>query len=199
MRKMTYMPLLALAGALIAGCATVTEEVTLDRSPITHKLEPQDFRRTVEMMVNAMIQDIDIEELRGNYGLPSRPVVDIFPVKNKTSQHLDLKSFTDSLRVALNKAKMFRFVDRSTSGNDVTIMDEQSRGGLTDPKQAIRPGQQSAAQMTITGELSEIKNKEGRTTDAYYKFSLQLKDLKTGELVWADEQEIRKVTTKPWL
>ena len=37
----------------------------------------------------------------------------------------------------------------------------------------------------------------GRTVDQYYKFSMTLKDLRTGELVWADEQEIRKESVRP--
>ena len=195
MKKMMYLSLLALAGTFISGCATTstTREVSLDRKPMTYKLEPQDFRRTVERMVESMQQDVNLEE----YGYTGRAVLDFFPVKNTTSQHLDMKSFTDSLRNALMKTRMFRFVDRSTAGNDITIMDEQANLGLVDPTKAIRPGEQSAAQMTITGTLSEMKNREGRVTDAYYKFSLQLKDLRTGELVWTDEQEIRKETTRP--
>ena len=195
MKKIIYLSMLALAGTFISGCATTstTREVTLDRKPKTYRLEPQDIRRTVEQMVQSMQQIVDLEE----YGYTGRPVLDIFPVKNKTTQQLDMKSFTDSLRSALLKTRMFRFVDRSTAGNDITIMDEQATLGLTDLTKAIRPGEQSAAEMTITGELSEMKNKDGRTTDAYYKFSLQLKDLRTGELVWTDEQEIRKETTRP--
>ena len=29
-------------------------------------------------------------------------------------------------------------------------------------------------------------------TDRYYKFTLNLKDIGSGEIVWSDEQEIRK-------
>jgi len=198
MKRMMYMTVLALAGAFIAGCAStpVAREVSLDRAPMTYKLEPQDIRRTVENMVKSMQQDVE-KELLEEYGHTSKPVLDIFPVKNNTSQHLDMKSFTDSLRSSLLKTRMFRFVDRSTSANDITIINEQQLGGLTDATKAVPMGQQSAAQMTITGALSEMKNREGRVTDAYYKFSLQLKDLRTGELVWTDEQEIRKETVRP--
>ena len=31
-----------------------------------------------------------------------------------------------------------------------------------------------------------------KTTDRYFKFNLNLKDLRTGEIIWTDEQEIRK-------
>ena len=105
-------------------------------------------------------------------------------------------SVTDSLRSQLLRSGMFRFVDRSTSGTDVEIMDAQSQLGLTDPKKAVKMGQQSAAQMFLTGALSEMKTQNGRTTDQYYKFSMILKDLRSGEIVWSDEKEIRKDATR---
>jgi PBP1b-binding outer membrane lipoprotein LpoB len=69
--------------------------------------------------------------------------------------------------------------------------------GLVDASKAVKAGSQTALDMYLTGALSEIKNTSGRTTDQYYKFSMILKDLKSGEIVWADEQEIRKASTKP--
>ena len=51
--------------------------------------------------------------------------------------------------------------------------------------------------MYLTGALSEIKNQVGRTVDQYYKFSMILKDLRTGEIVWSDEKEIRKESVAP--
>ena len=51
--------------------------------------------------------------------------------------------------------------------------------------------------MFLTGALTEMKTQVGRTTDQYFKFSMTLKDLRSGELVWADEQEIRKESTRP--
>ena len=181
--------------ALVTGCATTpaVREVALDRSPMTTKLEPQDVRRTVEKMAESLISAPGVKEAVGG----ARPVLDIEPLKNRTTQHVDMVSITDSLRSQLLRSGMFRFVDKSTSGVDLEFMDAQSQLGLTDQRKAIKPGQQSAAQMFLTGALTEIKNQVGRTVDQYYKFSMILKDLRTGELVWSDEREIRKEGTKP--
>jgi uncharacterized protein (TIGR02722 family) len=194
MKKMMYVSMVALAGTLVSGCATTTREVSLDRQPMTYRLEPQDIRRTMETMVASMQQIVDLDE----YGYANvRPVLDIFPVKNNTSQHLDMKSITDSLRTALSKTRMFRFVSRANAQSDITRANEDALGGLVDPTKAIPLGQQSAAQMIIRGALSEMKTREGRVTDAYYKFSLQLWDRRTGGQVWAEEQEIRKESVRP--
>ncbi len=185
----------AMAAMMITGCATTpaVREVALDRAPITSKLEPQDVRRTVEKMAESLVSAPGVREAVGG----TRPVLDVEPLKNRTTQHVDMVSITDSLRMQLLRSGLFRFVDKSTSGTDVEFMDAQANLGLTDQRKAIRPGQQSAAQMYLTGALTEIKNQVGRTVDQYYKFSMVLKDLRSGELVWADEQEIRKESVKP--
>ncbi len=185
----------AAAAMMMSGCASMPEvrEVALDRAPITSKLEPQDVRRTVEKMTESLLSAPGVREAVGG----TRPVLDVEPLKNRTSQHVDMVSVTDSLRSQLLRSGMFRFVDKSTSGTDIEFMDAQAQLGLTDPKKAIKGGQQSAAQMYLTGALSEIKNQVGRTVDQYYKFSMVLKDLRSGEIVWSDEKEIRKESVAP--
>jgi uncharacterized protein (TIGR02722 family) len=182
--------------AMCTGCATGHGPVYVgnpdDVRPLTTKIEPQDVRVTVEKMTESLLSDPGV--LDATKG--ARPILDIEPMKNKTQMIVDMKSITDSIRMRLIRSRQFRFVDRSTSGADITIMDEQAQLGLTDRRKAIRPGRQSAAQMYLTGALSEITTKAGSVTDRYYKFSMILKDLRSGEIVWADEKEIRKVSTR---
>ena len=193
--KTLFMPI---AGAALlaaaAGCATAPHvyEAELDRAPMTSRIEPQDIRRTVEKMAESLISDPGVLDATGG----KRPVLDIEPMKNRSQMIVDMKSITDSVRTRLIRSRLFRFVDRSTAGADITIMDEQAQLGLTDRRKAIRPGQQSAAEMYITGSLTDMITRAGRTTDHYYKFNMILKDLRTGEIVWTDEQEIRKVAVR---
>ena len=167
----------AAMAAMLCGCATTTaRETQLDRKAMTAALEPQDVRRTVEKMVDSMLQDYEyIAEANGN-----RPVLDISGIKNRSSMHLDMVSLTDSIRTKLLRSRRFRF------------MNDQALNGLTDQSKAIQAGQQSAAQMYLYGALTEMRQQVNGVTDRYYKFTLNLKDLRTGELIWTDEQEIRK-------
>ena len=191
--------LLPMAGAALlmafTGCATAPRvyETELDRAPMTSRIEPQDIRRTVEKMAESLISDAGVQEATGG----KRPVLDIEPMKNRSQMIVDMQSITDSVRTRLIRSRLFRFVDRSTAGADITIMDEQAQLGLTNQRKAIRPGQQSAAEMYLTGSLTDMVTHAGRTTDRYYKFTMILKDLRSGEIVWTDEQEIRKVSMRP--
>jgi PBP1b-binding outer membrane lipoprotein LpoB len=72
-------------------------EVALDRAPISSKLEPQDVRRTVEKMAESLLSAPGVREAVGG----TRPVLDVEPLKNRTTQHVDMVSITDSLRMQL--------------------------------------------------------------------------------------------------
>ena len=187
---MKYMAIgCAAMAAMLCGCATtVARETQLDRKAMTAALEPQDVRRTVEKMVDSMLQDYEyIAEANGN-----RPVLDISGIKNRSSMHIDMTSITDSIRTKLLRSRRFRFMDRTTSADDLEFMNDQALNGLTDQSKAIQAGQQTAAQMYLYGALTEMRQQVNGVTDRYYKFTLNLKDLRTGELIWTDEQEIRK-------
>lgn len=190
----------AAAAAILCGCAMTARETQLDRQAMSAALEPQDVRRTVEKMVDSMLADAEvIKEVGGN-----RPVLDVSGIKNRSTMHLDMNMITSSIRTKLIRSRMFRFVDSSTSATDLKTMNDQALNGLVDPNKAVRAGQQSAAQMYLYGELSEMRQDVedatenwvpitfSSSTDRYFKFNLNLKDLRTGEIVWTDEQEIRK-------
>ncbi len=181
--------ILALSAALFAGCATTkARETSLDMRAKTAALEPQDIRRTVEKMVDSMLADKDlIAEIGGK-----RPVLDITGIKNRSTMHLDMASITDSIRTKLVRSRQFRFMDRTTSADDLQFMNDQALNGLTDQKKAVQAGRQSAAQMYLYGALTEMRDRTDGVTDRYFKFTLNLKDLSSGEIVWTDEQEIRK-------
>ena len=182
--------------AVCTGCASGHGPVIVgnpdDTRSLTTKIEPQDVRATVEKMTESLLADSGVLEATKG----AKPILDIEPMKNKTQTIVDMKSITDSIRMRLIRSRQFRFVDRSTAGADITIMDEQAQLGLTDPRKVIRPGHGSAAQMYLTGELTEMSQTDGRTLHRYYKFSMILKDLLSGEIVWADEKEISKVTRR---
>ena len=193
MKNLIVNGMLALAlAAGAAGCATtVARETQLDKKPKTAALEPQDVRRTVEKMVDSMLADQEfIKEVGG-----SRPVLDITGIKNRSTMHLDMASITDSIRTKLVRSRKFRFMDRTTSADDLQFMNDQALNGLTDAKKAVRAGKQIAAQMYLYGALTEMRDHTNGVTDRYFKFTLNLKDLASGEIVWTDEQEIRKEQT----
>ena len=192
MKTLLHMTLMTAVLTFIAGCGSVGE-TDLDKQAATTKLEPQDVRRVSEAMVESLLSD-DVFFTR--WAKDGPPVLDIEPIRNQTTQQITLTMVTDSMRNQLRRSGKFDFVDRSTSNVDRDIMGDQATGGLVAQDKAVQMGQQVGAQMVLTGTLAGIQDTVGRTTDQYYKFSLILKDLKSGLIAWSDEKEIRKERTR---
>jgi len=189
MNRLAFAVAAAAVAAVTAGCvSTHARETQLDMAAKTADLEPQDVRRTVEKMVDSMLAD---REFIAEY-VTGKPVLDIGKMQNRSTMHLDMESITDSIRTKLIRSRKFRFMDRASSATDLQFMNDQALNGMTDQSKAVKMGQQSAAQLFLYGALTEMRNKTNGITDRYYKFTLNMKDLKSGEIAWTDEQEIRK-------
>lgn len=186
----TLLAVAAIGALSLSGCAsTVQYGDAGSAKPISTEFGSSDLQQIAEAMVESMITFPPMVELTS----ARRPVVSVDRVKNKTMQHIDTESVTDSIRTKLLRSGKFRFIDRTTDAQTVEELKTQRDSGLVDKKTAVDFGQQIGAEFLLTSNFSEIKQKAGSTTDVYYKFTMSLKNMKTGILEWSDEKEIRKV------
>jgi uncharacterized protein (TIGR02722 family) len=178
-------------GALsLSGCASTMQYGDAGSAkPITTEFGSSDLQQIAESMVDSLVTFPPMVEMTTS----RRPVVSVDKVKNKTMQHIDTESITDSIRAKLIRSGKFRFIDRTTDAQTIEELKTQQDSGLVDKKSAVKFGQQLGAEFLLTTNFSEIRQKAGSTTDVYYKFTMTLKNLKTGILEWSDEKEIRKV------
>ncbi|MDD2736162.1 MAG: penicillin-binding protein activator LpoB [Desulfuromonadaceae bacterium] len=185
---------MAAIGAIsLSGCAsTIQYDDAGSAKPISTEFGSSDLQQIAEAMVESMITFPPMVEMTAS----RRPVVSVDMVKNKTMQHIDTESVTDSIRTRLIRSGKFRFIDRTTDAQTIEELKTQQDSGLVDKKTAVDFGHQVGAEFLLTSNLSEIRQKLGSTTDVYYKFTMSLKNLKTGILEWSDEKEIRKVSKR---
>ena len=188
----TTIKLIVAAGILAllaAGCATTVQygDAT-SAKPISTDFGSSDLQQIAAKMVDSMLADEALQKI----AVDGPPLLIVDKVKNKTMQHIDTESVTDSIRTKLIRSGMFSFQDRTT---EAALQEELAyqQGAAAQP---IAAGQQDAPRYMLTSNLSEIEQEQGRLKDMYYKFTMSLRDLKSGRLVWADEQEIRKQRTK---
>ena len=129
----------------------------------------------------------------------NRPILFVDKVKNKTSEHIDTESITDTISNKLLRSGKFRFIDMTKVDVVRKQLDYQNNAGMVDPSTAIKFGRQIGAQYMLYGNLSSIVKQAGSTKDVYYKMTMRLMDLETGLIEWSDEKEIRKSKTKSFL
>jgi len=125
-----------------------------------------------------------------------RPVIMVSRINNKTSEHIDTESITDSISNQLLRSGRFRFVDMTRVEDVKKQLNYQNNAGMVNPSKAIRFGRQVGAQYMLYGNLSSIVKNRGSNRDVYMKMTMRLMDLESGLIEWSDEKEIRKVQEK---
>jgi penicillin-binding protein activator len=181
---------LSVASLSLAGCAgnAVMYGDAGSAKALSTEFGSSDLQQIAGTMVDSLVTFPPVLEIIGK----KRPVLSVSKVKNKTLQHIDTESVTDSIRAKLIQSGKFRFIDRTTDDESSEEIRTQQDSGLVNKKTATDFGQQIGAEFLLTANFSEIRQRAGSVTDVYYKFTMNLKNLKTGILEWSDEKEIRK-------
>ncbi|MEW6380958.1 MAG: penicillin-binding protein activator LpoB [bacterium] len=194
-RKLLYAVILAtLALYSLSGCGGTTVRYGDPGEVETMTLE---FGSTdLQTIAEKMVQSLLVSQVLGD----KRPVVYVSQVKNKTAEHIDTKSITDTISTALLKSGKVRFTAASEINKDLLEqLEYQENTGLVDPKTQKQLGKQVGADYMLYGEITSINKAAGRKKDVYYKITLKLADIQTGIIEWADEKEIRKGSQKSLL
>ncbi len=156
---------------------------------LTNEFGSTDLQTIAESMARSLSQTAA--------GYRSRPLVTIAEVKNKTSEYIDTRAITNTIRSQLLKSGSMRFAtDIAAMQNQTDELTRQSTTGLYKKSTAVKVGKMEGAQYRIEGEISSIVKRTSDVKDVYYKFSLIMTDVEAGTIEWAEEKEIRKTSAR---
>ncbi|EAS42384.1 penicillin-binding protein activator LpoB [Photobacterium profundum] len=182
---------------LLGGCAQkVSYGDAQQAETTTIEFGSTDLQKIAEEMTDSMLASGSVAAITG---ANQRPIIVVDSIKNKTSEHIDTESVTDSISTRLLNSGKFRFVDMTRVEAVRKQLNFQNDDELVNQSTAIQFGQMVGAQYMLYGNLSSIVKQAGSDKDVYYKMTMRLMDLKTGLIEWADETEIRKQEAKSFL
>jgi len=189
--------MLAVVAVLASGCANTSPVLgskninygdTKAVETVTNEFGSTDLQMIAESMTRSLAQS---GVLRG------RPVVQVYDVKNKTSEYIDTREITTSIKTQLMKTGTARFAsDNTDMQSQVDQLKLQNQSGLYKKSAVSKTGNMIAAQYRLEGSISSIVKRSADYKDVFYKFSLQLIDVESGVAEWMDEKEIRKTTER---
>lgn len=190
--KKSIIALLGLA-VILGGCsnkvsygdAQATETTTID-------FGSTDLQKIAAEMVDSIMMSGSVAAITRD----QRPIVFVERIKNKTSEHIDTESITDTISTKMLNSGKFRFVDMDRVESVREQLNFQNTDELVNQSTAIQFGKMVGAQYMLYGNLSSIVKNAGSDKDVYYKMTMRLMDLETGLIEWADETEIRKAQSK---
>lgn len=88
-----------------------------------------------------------------------RPIVFVERIKNKTSEHIDTESITDTISTKMLNSGKFRFVDMDRVESVREQLNFQNTDELVNQSTAIQFGKMVGAQYMLYGNLSSIVKK----------------------------------------
>ena len=148
-----------------------------------------DLQIISQAMVDSLLQSV----ITNN---DNKPIIVIEEVKNKTAEYIDTSIITDSIRAKLSNSGLVQFgVNIDELDGQISEIDRQ-QNEYYDENLSVEKGKLAGADYRLAGSLvsiDKVKKKLFKTKkDKFYKLSLQLWNIKTGVMVWADEKDIRK-------
>jgi hypothetical protein len=188
--RVALLPLM-FAALLVAGCAkeTVRYGDAKGVETVTTGFGSTDLQVIAESMTRSLLGSSVVTNA-------NRPVMTVQEVKNKTSEYIDTRAITDSIRTELQKSGRVRFaVDAAAMQQQVDELKRQ-QSELYEKDKTVPLGKMVGAAYRLEGNITSIVKQAGDTRDVWYKFNLQLWNIENGLMEWGDEKEIRKTATK---
>lgn len=187
---------LFLAGTTaLSGCTSVSYGDATASETVDTNFGSTDLQMIAAKMVDDVLSFPPIVQVTSQ----RRPVVFVDRIKNKTMEHIDTESITDTIESKLINSGKFRFVDMSVVDRVRQQLEYQQSSGMVDEQQAMMMGRQVGAEYMLYGNLASIVKRNSSTKDVYYKFTLKLMHIETGILEWSGEKEIRKSRSRGWV
>lgn len=181
-----------LAGTTLLGGCTTTGNVSYGDAQAVETLTTDFGSTDLQMIATKMVDDMLSFPPVVQMTHSRRPVMFVDRIKNKTQEHIDTESITDTIQSKLINSGKFRFVDMTSVGAMADQIAYQKQSGMVNQTTSVRTGNHVGAEYMLNGNLSSIVKNAGGKSDVYYKFTLKLQNIQTGIVEWTSEKEIRK-------
>ena len=186
-----------LALATLTGCAATTRSI--DPESDTHYDARYDFsdkKEIVDALTSSLLSSPGVRTE------PDKPIMIVYGVANETSEHINTGGITDDIRLALIQSGQYRFISRKQRANLLEETDYQY-AGYVPPEKRVAQGRQLGADYILAGTLRSIEKRQPRQWRlnkrelVYYSMNLEMTDIETGEITWADNVEIARESSRP--
>jgi len=188
--------LMILLLGLPVGCAsTKVERVGVDTTTdLSGRWNDTDSRLVSEEMVKDALSRPWLERYTKAHG-GQAPTVIVGTVTNRSSEHINVQTFTKDLERELTNDGRVQFVASKSEREEVR---EERHEQQTEASQETAKGlgKEIGADYMLKGTINSILDEAGGTKAVYYQVDLQLFDVEKNLLVWSGQKKIKKIIEK---
>ena len=192
----------AIPALSLVGCRATTQEI--NPNAVMHYNETYDFSDK-HAIVRSLVKQLTTEPpLSMVPRYRKAPVIVVYGIANRTSEHISTSGITDDIRQALLQTGKAQFVNRVQRDNIEREMAYQYGGNVSDQTR-MQKARQVGAQYMLTGTLRSIEKHQPRQfrlkrkTLMYYSLNLELTDIQTGLIEWSGSVEIAREASQPFI
>ena len=189
MNKILSLSTFILAGVALTGCGQKVQYTeSTHAKPLSTDFSFSDLNIIAQDMVTSMLTSPATVQMTQEY----RPLIVVDRVRNETDQHINTQSITDTIRTQLIRSGKFRFTDQASRSAQKEEIEYQNYSGMVDQNKATAMGKQLGAEYMLQGAIVSYTERNKSIVRKSYKMTLNLINLQTGIIEWADEVPVNK-------
>jgi uncharacterized protein (TIGR02722 family) len=191
-RFLAILTLVALVGACASG-PKVTRTSADETVDLSGYWNDTDSRMVSEEMIDDSLSRYWIDEFRGANG--DKPTVIVGAVRNKSSEHINTRTFTKDLeRAFLNSGRVRIVASSDERGGAREERLDQLRNATIDTAKSM--GKEIGADFMLIGGINTIIDAAGGTKVRFYQVELELINLESNEKVCIGQKKIKKIVER---
>lgn len=195
MKKNIIITAAVLIAVLFSGCATTTvSRIAADEvTDLSGRWNDTDSRLTAEYMIDSLLNGRWLERFIEEEGRD--PVVIIGYISNKSSEHIETRTFTKDIERELVNSGEVIFV--ASSDERIQLRDEKldQQGNATEETMAALAAE-TGADVMLTGIFtSQVDAVEGKKV-TLYTVDMEMVDIETNQKIWIDSKDIKKAVER---
>jgi uncharacterized protein (TIGR02722 family) len=186
--------LLSLAGLVFTACASVNRVDPNTVTDLSGYWNDTDSRLVAEQMITDCASRPWLGEFKGAHG-GAKPVVIIGTVKNRSSEHISVTTFTKDLERELINNGSVKFVASKSERDDVRDeREDQQANSSAETMKRMR--NETGADFMIIGNIDQTNDSSGGTSAKVYQVNLELVNMESNEKAWIGTKEIKKIVKR---
>ncbi len=187
---------LLLAILFLSACASgprVTRTASDEVIDVSGFWNDTDSRMVSEEMIGDSLDRAWIDDWRGATG--EKPTVIVGAVRNRSSEHINTRTFSKDLERAFVNSGRIRVVASSDErGGLRNERLDQLRNSTIDTAKSM--GKELGADFMLIGSIDTIIDAAGGTNLRFYQVELELVNLESNEKVWIGQKKIKKLVER---
>jgi penicillin-binding protein activator len=181
---------------LLSGCGASKQVSRIDAESTTDlsgEWNDTDSRLVAQEMINDVLAQPWVNQFTKKE--KRKPTVIVGKITNRTTEHIETKTFVKNLeRAMLNSGQVDFVADASEREQVRDERKDQAKQASEETQKG--PGKEIGSDYMLIGNISSIVDQEGGEKTKFYQVNMELINVESNKKVWIGEKKIKKAISQ---